>query len=73
MAPTPGGDGFLHEAAAVADEAEGVGEGEGAGGDEGRNIRRGCGRLRSLVRGLVRRGHGKPRWRRRGGLAGCFR
>lgn len=31
----PGGDGLLHELAALADDADGVGKVEGAGGDEG--------------------------------------
>ena len=35
MAPSPGGNGLLHVAAAAADGADGVGEGEGAGGDVG--------------------------------------
>ncbi len=35
MAPSSGGDGLLHVAAAGADGADGVGEGEGSGGDVG--------------------------------------
>ena len=36
MAPTPGGHGFLHVAAAIADQAHGVGEAQAAGGDQRR-------------------------------------